>query len=40
MPASRTTFAFKVSEPLVPVQDNPVGGNGAAAVAPTLTVAL
>jgi hypothetical protein len=26
MPAPRTIFAFKVSVPLVPVHDNPVGG--------------
>ena len=36
MPVSRTIFALKVSEPLVPVQDKPVGG-GVLAV--TVTVA-
>jgi hypothetical protein len=36
MPVSRTMLALRVSEPLVPVQDKPVGG-GVLAV--TVTVA-
>jgi hypothetical protein len=39
MPVSRTIFAFKVSEPLVPVHDNPVGGGGGGVLAVTVTVA-
>ena len=39
MPVSRTIFAFRVSEPLVPVHDNPVGGGGGGVLAVTVTVA-
>ena len=40
IPVSRTIFAFKVSEPLEPVQDSPpVGGGGGGVLAVTDTVA-
>ena len=39
MPTSRTTFARRVSEPPVPVHDNPVGGEGGGVLAATATVA-
>jgi hypothetical protein len=39
IPVSRTIFARSVSEPLVPVQDIPVGGATGGALAVTVTVA-
>ena len=38
MPVARTMLALSASEPLVPVQDSPVGGGGGGGAA-TVTVA-
>ena len=39
IPVSRTALALSVSEPLVPVQDKPVGTGGGGEAALTATVA-